>query len=126
MLALLVTAALLAGCGAVSSRGQPGPTATPAAVVTDADTGSTVQLAVGQQAALRLGGRLTWSEPQVSGGAVRLTPVDEVREQGYREWTISAAGRGTAKITSTGRPACSPGEMCPAVVQLFSVTVVVT
>ena len=112
----------LAGCGGAPGRpGDAGSTAAPAAVVTEADSGRSVHLAVGQTAALRLSARYEWSEPRASGSTVR---IDRTAAAG--EWTVAAVHRGTSDITSAGRPACSPGSACPAVVLAFSVTVVVT
>jgi hypothetical protein len=125
--AALAAAALGAACGALAP-GPPAvtPTPAPAAVVTEGDNGHTVLLAVGQHAALRLDNRSTWSEPQVSGSAVRIAPAPTHQGAAYREWTVSAAARGRATIVSEARPRCSPGLMCPGAIVAYSVTFEVT
>jgi hypothetical protein len=95
-------------------------------VLTEADSGRTVPLVVGEAAALRLSNRYTWSEPQVSGGAVRLVGAASPSGAGYREWTITAVARGGATVTSGGRPTCTPGTVCPAAILAFTVTIDVT
>lgn len=95
-------------------------------VLTEADSGRTVPLAVGEVAALRLSSRSTWSEPQAAGGSVRVTPAAAPSGAAYREWTLTAVARGVATVTSGGRPACTPGTVCPGVILAFSVTIDVT
>jgi hypothetical protein len=118
---------LLVGCGAAGGASTASsPSVGPSAVLTDADAGRTVTLAVGQEAVLRLSGQRLWTDPQAGGGVVRLTPRAFVRNPGYREWVITPLGRGTATITASGRPLCSPGQICPALVMAYTITVVVT
>ncbi len=124
-LALLVLALALGACGAAAGPGaQASPSPSPVQVVTEADSGQTISLAVGQTADLRLSNRYTWSAPQVSGGAVRVAGGAAAAD--YHEWTLTAVARGTATVTSGGRVACSPGDVCPGAVRAFSVTVAVT
>ncbi|HXM58097.1 MAG TPA: hypothetical protein VOB72_22050 [Candidatus Dormibacteraeota bacterium] len=124
-LALAALSLVLAACGAAGGSPSPGgPSPTPVQVLTEADSGRTVALAVGQTAALRLSNRYTWSDPQATGGAVRVTRGDATAA--YHEWTISAAARGTATVTSGGRVACSPGAVCPGAILAFTLTVTVT
>ena len=119
--------AAVAGCGSVGPARPPGgPGATPAVVLTEADSGRTVPLSVGEQAALRLSSSHTWSEPQVSGGAVRLAAAAGPSAAGYREWTITAVARGAATVTAAGRPSCPPGAICPGAILAFTVTLDVT
>lgn len=127
----LVTASvvgpLLAACGASGAiGGPPPPGATPVAVLTEADSGRTVRMAVGDRAVLHLGGAFTWSPPRSSGGAVRLGPAPGPTSGGEEVWTISAAAAGTATVTATGRPPCASGTICPQIVRAFTLTVVVT
>ena len=95
-------------------------------MLTEADSGRTVPLAVGEVAALRLSGRYTWSEPQAAGGAVRVTAAVVPSGAGYREWSLTAVARGAAAVTSGGRPACTPGTVCPGAILAFTVTIDVT
>jgi hypothetical protein len=120
LVAAALLAIFLAGCGAAR------PAATPSTFVTEADSGRMLHLSMGQAAALRLSHRYAWSEPRADGNAVRIVRSAGVRSTAYDEWTISAVGLGTATITSSGRPACTPGSICPAVILGFSLTVVVT
>jgi hypothetical protein len=126
-------ALLAAGCGAASpggptaasgGAGQPG--ATPSVILTMADSGRAVRLATGQTAALRLPDRDTWSDPQASGDAVRVTRGRDDHAAGYDEWIVVAARPGTATITSQGRLACPTGTICPGPIIAFSVTVAVS
>lgn len=121
-------ALLLGGCGGCGAAGGAPPSGgaspTPSQILTEADTGTTVSLAVGETAALRLSSGYTWSDPQVSGGAVRVAarPVTAA----YHEWTVTAVARGTATVMSGGRVACSPGDVCPGAIRAFILTVTVT
>lgn len=123
-LAAALLAICLASCGAAPPAARPG--ATPSTVVTEADSGRTVHLSVGQAAALRLSHRYAWSEPRADGNAVRIVRSAGVRSTAYDEWTISAVGQGATTITSSGRPACTPGSICPGFILAFSLTFVVT
>ncbi|HSR24847.1 MAG TPA: hypothetical protein VLW53_14935, partial [Candidatus Eisenbacteria bacterium] len=61
-----------------------------------------------------------------SGGAMRLAAAASPSAAGYREWTITAVARGAATVTTAGRPACTPGAICPGAIQAFMVTFDVT
>lgn len=126
-LAAAVAVALLGACGAAGSTSGPGAAnPTPTAVLTEADGGKSVQLHVGDRAALRLTSTYVWTSPTSSGGAVRVTPVEGAGDPTFREWTIEAVARGTATVTAEGRPTCSPGTMCTQVIRDLAITVVVT
>jgi predicted secreted protein len=127
MMAVVAVAAALGACGAVAGPARPGgPTATPSQVVTEADSGKTISLAVGQTAALRLPSRYEWSDPRVSGDAVRVSAGAGAPAAAYREWTIGAVARGTVTVTAAGRPRCTPGDICPGAILAFSIIVSVT
>src|SRR4051812_21470848 len=66
-------------------------------VATEADNGTTMTLSRGDDGTLLLSRR-----PQVSGGAVRLDPVDD------GQWTIHPVRTGAATITATGTPGAKP------------------
>jgi len=121
-LALVLASGACGAAGGGPSSGGPSPT--PVQVLTEADSGRTVALAVGQTAALHLANRYTWSEPQATGGAVRVARGDTTGA--YHEWTVTAVARGTATVTSGGRVACSPGVICPGAILAFALTVTVT
>ena len=117
-----LVAVALGGCGAAGGAAPPGGASpTPTQVLTDADSGTAITLAVGQRAELRLSTRYT--EPQASGGAVRVAAGDSTAA--YRVWTITAVGRGTATVTSGGKIPCSPGDVCPGAIRAFTLAVTV-
>jgi predicted secreted protein len=118
----LAALALLSGCGATGGAARPSPV--PSVVVTEADSGHTVQLPAGSTALLRLSSRHTWSAPRVTGGAVRLASGPGGGPD-YEEWTISAVSAGQATVSAAGRPRCTPGQICPQLVIAFSVTIAV-
>ena len=71
--------------------------------------------------------RYSWTRPRVQGTAVRLVPVDYVRDPGFREWLIRGQAVGTARIIAvgyadTGDRNCDPGPCSP---HLFRITVTV-
>jgi hypothetical protein len=102
------------------------PAAGQAVVITQADSGQTVTLALGSTAQLRLPTALRWSAPVASGHAVTLTAAPVAASLGYSEWIVTAAAAGSATVTSGGAPICSPGMACPQFVEQFTVTVTVT
>src|SRR4051794_2059577 len=113
----LLLSALALGCvTAVSASSAVRPP------LTQASSGTTVRLAKGESAILRLSNRWQWGEPRVSSGAVELTPVEYFVNPGFREWTIDARKRGRATIRAFGRPDCSA---CGRVTRHFVLTVVV-
>lgn len=96
-------------------------------VITERDSGKTYRVRNGGALTLRLSGRYRWTGPRVHGTAIRLIPVNYVRDPGFREWTVRARARGTARVTAVGYPvegggSCDPGPCRP---RLFRVTVVV-
>jgi hypothetical protein len=125
--ALAAAAALLfGGCGAAApTSGPPSPTASPSVYYTEADSGQTVHLFVGEVAGLRLSDHYTWSDPRSSGALLRVARATGPPAAGYHEWTITGVGRGTAAVTSAGRIACSPGAVCPGAILAFRLTVLV-
>ncbi len=130
--AAMVAAVATVACGGLAGQGRPGaagPTpsaAAPERVVTEADSGRTIQLAAGEQLRLRLSDRYAWTEPRASGSSVRLVPVTRGVEPGSREWDVSGAAAGTATVMSSAQPRCTPGTICPHSILAFSVTLVVT
>jgi hypothetical protein len=102
------------------------PAAGQAVVITQADSGQSVALALGSSAELRLPTTLRWSAPVVGGHAVTLTAAPVAASLGYAQWTVKAVAAGSARISSGGAPICSPGMACPQFVEEFTVTVTVT
>jgi predicted secreted protein len=96
-------------------------------VITERDTGKTFGVRLGGGLTLRLSERYRWTGPRVDGTAIRLVPVNYIRDPGFREWTIRAKARGTARITAVGYDEadgrnCDPGPCRP---RLFRVAVLV-
>ena len=121
--------ALVATMFAFSIAVQPAAAATGAASpycsdpteITNADHGTTVTLRAGQCATLSLDPEWVWDTPRSSSRAVLVYDVPTfVPDQ---VWGLKAGPGGTAKITSTGRPDCDPGEVCPLIVRMFEVDI---
>lgn len=126
---LAIGVALVATTFAFSFAVQPAAAATSAASpycsdateITNADQGTTVTLHAGQCATLSLDPEWVWDTPRSSSRAVLVYDVPTfVPDQ---VWGLQAGPAGTAKITSTGRPDCDPGEVCPMIVRLFEVDI---
>lgn len=102
------------------------PPAGVAFVISNTDQGRTVTLPLGSAAELRLGMGLRWSAPTVSGTATLVVTRETLfPDPGYSAWRVTAAGRGTSTLQSTGLPICGPGQMCAQFVLLFRVTILV-
>lgn len=112
-LAALAVSALVA-TGAASAEQTP---------ITQASSGKVFRIARGESATLRLSNRWFWSEPTVSSSRVELTPVEYLRDPGFREWKIDANRAGRVTIRSVGKPNCSS---CANPTRSFVVTLVVT
>ena len=125
-LCVLALLALLAeGCGEQAARQREPAGAAPAPApqtITDADSGESFTLAAGAETSLRLSGDYQWSEPAVSGDAVRLARVDYFQDPGFSEWTVQAVSAGTATIAARGTAACAG---CPDTPLRFQVRIVV-
>lgn len=77
--------------------------------LTEADTGRTFALRVGDTVRLRLSGKWRWSTPALDGvtaegPSLGLVPVEYESDPGYREWEIRALRPGTTTVRSTGLP----------------------
>jgi predicted secreted protein len=96
-------------------------------VITQRDSGKTFRVRLEGALTLRLSERYRWTGPRVHGTAIRLIPVNYIRDPGFHEWTIRAKARGTARVTAVGYSVeggrnCDPGPCAP---RLFRVTVLV-
>jgi hypothetical protein len=114
----------LVACGGEDPVAGDGATEPPDAI-TAADSGETYTLAPGDETSLRLSGEYEWEEPAVSGDAVELSPVDYFQDPGFSEWLVRAVRPGSAKISSTGMPACAGQHGCPDDPIEFQVTITV-
>lgn len=120
----LVPVATLAASFIVLSCAQA---ATAPKIVTMRNSGATFTMHKGAHLQLRLTERYRWSGPSVKGSAVRLVPIEFIRDPGYRAWALTARARGKAVVTAVGYGAnkpgsCDPGPCSP---HLFRVTFVV-
>ncbi|SIM87033.1 hypothetical protein [Micromonospora cremea] len=68
-------------------------------MLTEADDGALVTLAVGQTAALRVTGPEGAPEPEVSSDAVLLIRLLNVTGSGAREWEIRAVRPGESRLS---------------------------
>jgi predicted secreted protein len=96
-------------------------------VITERDSGKTFGVQLGRGLTLRLSERYRWTGPRVQGTAIRLFPVNYIRDPGFHEWRIRAKARGTARISAVGYDEaggrnCDPGPCAP---RLFRVAVLV-
>jgi hypothetical protein len=148
---LLALPALVAGCGSVGRPGggsaaspspsapsgatspgpnQSGPAGNPAASLTDADVGRTLQVHKGDRLSVALhepAGFSPWSRLASSDGTV-LLPVVDTRAAAVRGVTLGsfqAVAPGTAQLTSTTAQDCPQGP-CPAIARAWTVTVQVS
>ena len=98
--------------------------------ITNADNGKTIQYKVGERFALALRAAQGFEDWQVGKPDPRiLQPTVNPAAAAARGVTLlayEAVGAGQTDITATGRPICQAGQACPAIVQGFKVTVVVT
>jgi predicted secreted protein len=89
--------------------------------ITNADNGKTIKMVKGSCATLQLDQDLVWKTPESSSDAVTVFDTETFAPD--QAWGLRAVHRGDATITSTGRPKCAPGEVCPLFVRLFSVNI---
>jgi predicted secreted protein len=143
---LLLAIYTLAGCGSVARPAAPtspsvspaatttttrNPAGTPAAALTEADSGRTVQLQKGQRISVTLHeapGYTPWSRLATSDGGV-LLPVVDTRAAAARGITLGsflAMAPGSARVTSSATQDCPQGSTCSGPAQAWTVTVQVT
>jgi hypothetical protein len=89
--------------------------------ITNADNGRTITLLRGQCATLSLDPAEVWDTPHSSSAAVGVFDVPTFAPD--QIWGLSAVRDGSATITSTGRPDCDPGEVCPLYIRSFRVDI---
>jgi hypothetical protein len=112
MLLLMLSLGFLgSSCGGSTGRSAAAAPAPTAAPLTQADSGRTLELAREGERTLRLAHRWSWSEPHVTGGAVRLDPINYFADPGFDAWTIVGVQAGSATITATGRPGPRPFKL---------------
>jgi hypothetical protein len=120
----LIVLALVA-CGGDGDPGSGDEAGPPPDAINAAHSGGTFTLAQGAETSLRLSSEYSWGEPEVSGDAVELSPVDYLQDPGFAEWLVRAVRPGTAAISSKGTPACAGQHGCPDEPITFRVKIVV-
>jgi len=124
----LILAVLLAACGGGGAPATAAPSA--AATITVADIGKTFDLRVGQIVGVSLQateGMEDWQLAQPNPAV--LEPVANpaaAAAQGVTLRSFKAVAPGTAEISATERPVCSPGQACSHAIRAFKAVVVVS
>jgi hypothetical protein len=93
----------------------PGPTGSPRpanGVLTMADNGKVVRMAVGESVRLQLDPPWRWETPTVRGDAVMVYPLNNIMDSGHQEWIIQAVKPGQATVRAFGDAMCPPGTQC--------------
>lgn len=130
---LIVSLLLLISCGTASRATSFSPSSTPrpapGRTLTQADNGQTMHLTVGEQLSLALQAPPGFQPWQVTPPDPRvLAPVVNPAETAARGVTLRAfraVGAGQTAITASSRIECPSGQVCPALIQGFRVTVIV-
>ena len=102
------------------------PAASPRAaalIVTQADNGATIHLAVGEQLLVDLGSTVTWSVAIADQGIVGRVPGVLVIQGA--QGIYAALAPGTTTLSAIGSPVCSSGA-CPQFRIAFRITIVVS
>jgi hypothetical protein len=96
-------------------------------VLTLADHGKTVSLAVGEPVSVRLGGPWLWTDPVAEGGAIDVAQVNFFVDPGYSEWAVQGlrAGRATLQINGGANCPTEGDTVCILGAKVFAVTFVV-
>jgi hypothetical protein len=111
----------LLACLCVAQPAMSATTAAPycARTIDNSDNGKTITMAAGTCATLSLQPDLVWETPVSSSKAVTVTDTETFAPDNI--WTLNAVHAGDATITSSGRPNCKPGQVCPLFIVEFSV-----
>jgi hypothetical protein len=104
---------------------QPAVSATTAAArdcprtIDNSYNGKTITMTAGTCVTLSLQPDLVWETPVSSSKAVSVTDIPTFVRDSI--WTLNAVHAGDATITSSGRPDCKPGQVCPLFIVEFTV-----
>lgn len=96
------------------------------AVLTMADNGTVVRMAVGESSRLQLDPPWRWETPTVRGDAVQVYPLNNIMDSGHQEWIIQAVKPGQAKVRAFGDAMCPPGTQCFIGDKVVEITIQVT
>jgi hypothetical protein len=91
------------------SPGSPRPAN---GVLTMADNGKVIRMAVGESVRLQLDPPWRWETPVVRGDAVTVYPLNNIMDSGHQEWIIQAVKPGQATVRAFGDAMCPPGTQC--------------
>ncbi len=135
ILPFVAAALLLVACGSSTGAAQP-PEPTPITTppvgfdVVIGEHDRAVAVHVGQKILVALtahSGMTQWAPIQVDDATVLgPAPINFMAPRGVTVAAFVALRAGTATITSTSGPLCSPGQPCPQYAVLFSATVTVS
>ena len=84
-----------------------------AELATEADDGTTVDLAVGELLVVRLDSAWAWEDPQVGDAGLEVTPVSHLVDPGFFEWQVTAHAPATDELRFAGTPNCADPDACP-------------
>lgn len=107
----------------------PGPTGSPRradGVLTMADNGKAIRMAVGESVRLQLDPPWQWETPMVRGDAVTVYPLNNIMDSGHQEWIIQAVKPGQATVRAFGDAMCPPGTQCFIGDKVVEITIRVT
>jgi hypothetical protein len=120
-----LSVALIGSLLAALAIAQPAMSATATAdrycprTIDNSYNGKTITMVAGTCATLSLQPDLVWTTPVSSSKAVTVTDIPTFVRDSI--WTLNAVHAGDATITSSGRPDCKPGQVCPLFIVEFSV-----
>jgi hypothetical protein len=133
VLAAIVGALVLAGCGGVGGGGSSSPSPTAPVgfdlVATDNDTAITMQ--AGEKLELVLharSGMNAWTNVSSSDTSVLASIVNPAATaaRGVTLAAFEAVAPGRANVTAQAGPNCAPNQACPAFLMVYTLTVTVT
>ena len=122
-LSLILASLAAAACGAAPASPAPVSPTVSATLLTNADDGRTVGLAIGDSLVVILvqqAGYMPWQAPMSSDSNVLQRAPSE---SSAASAVFKAVHAGRADLTSFEAFACSPGANCPALARVWRVTV---
>jgi len=96
----------------------------PDVTVTSA-SGCDVRASLGADIEVELGSSMRWSDPSSNSGAVIVVSIDRPAAGGLQA-TLRASALGQATVSADGVAACDSGQICPALAELWRVTITVS
>jgi hypothetical protein len=102
-----------------------GDAATPAQVLTNTDSGKTVNLKVGQVLSVQLRDR-RWSPPSVNADVLQPQVLNVTVPEGVTRWDYKAVAAGTSTFTTEGSCLSNPGGPNCLSIIVYKLTITVT